>query len=270
MGRIVSFDYIRTISIVGIVLCHCCCRIEGLDFLGLFLGNSFNVVFLTLSAFLMGMSWQKRNNVGYGISFVFKRIAKLAYSYYPFIAVMFLFLVCTGYNVTIKDWVMHLLFLPWFDKMPGFGHLWFITMILLCYSGIFLASKLPVRILKETKCGVLLLLGAVASQLLVDRMGLPHYLPVYLLLYLFVFINSEGILLLIGRVTLRSATVAVVTVVTITLLLYNYMLLNKYASVWFGVFSAAAMLLFLLKVLENSKANAVIGYISSISFEIFL
>lgn len=59
MNRLVSFDYIRVISILGIVLCHCCYGITGMSFLGRFLGLTFNVVFLILSAFLLGLSWEK-------------------------------------------------------------------------------------------------------------------------------------------------------------------------------------------------------------------
>lgn len=36
----------------------------------------------------------------------------------------------------------HTLYLPWFDKIDGFGHLWFMTMIVLCYISIWVLSNL--------------------------------------------------------------------------------------------------------------------------------
>lgn len=153
MKRIISFDYIRAISIICIILCHCCYCIKGMDYMGKFLGSTFNVVFLMLSAFLFGLSWQKHNYPKYGISFITKKMRKLAGSYYPFIIIMFVFLACTGYSTTIKDWLMHFLFLPWFDKLPGFGHLWFITMIMFCYFAIFTITRLPWPIVKKCKTG---------------------------------------------------------------------------------------------------------------------
>lgn len=143
MKRLISFDYIRALSIIGIVLCHCCYGISGMSFFGKFLGSTFNVVFLTLSAFLLGLSWERKSYERYNIQFLFHRIGKLAYTYYPFLLIMFAFLAFTGYHATIKDWIMHFLFLPWFDKLPGFGHLWFITMIVICYFGVYVISYIP-------------------------------------------------------------------------------------------------------------------------------
>lgn len=92
MRRLISFDYTRAVSIIGIVLCHCCYGIEGMSFLGSFLGLTFNVVFLTLSAFLLGLSWEKNGNKPYKVNFILHRIGKLLYSYYPFLIVMFSFI----------------------------------------------------------------------------------------------------------------------------------------------------------------------------------
>lgn len=151
MKRLIGFDYIRAISIIGIVLCHCCYGLRGLAFAGSFLGSTFNVVFLTLSAFLLGLSWERKGKKACGLSFLAHRISKLIYTYYPFLLVMFAFLAFTGFHVTIKDWIMHFLFLPWFDKLPGFGHLWFITMIVICYWGVFLVSRY--QIVNKCKMG---------------------------------------------------------------------------------------------------------------------
>lgn len=46
-----------------------------MDFMGQILGSTFNVIFLALSAFLFGLSWQKKDYPKYGISFITKRLS---------------------------------------------------------------------------------------------------------------------------------------------------------------------------------------------------
>lgn len=153
MNKIISLDYIRAISILGIVLCHCCYGITGLSFLGKFLASTFNVVFITLSAFLLGLSYEKNGNKRYDRNFIIHRISKLSYSYYPFIILMFAFLLYTSHNMSIRNAVSHFLFLAWFDKLPGFGHLWYVTLIIMCYFAIYIVSKLPSVLLINIKWG---------------------------------------------------------------------------------------------------------------------
>lgn len=266
MKRLISFDYIRAISIIGIVLCHCCYGLSGLAFVGSFLGTTFNVVFLTLSAFLLGLSWEKRGKKAYGLSFLTHRISKLAYSYYPFLLVMFAFLAFTGFHVTIKDWLMHFLFLPWFDKLPGFGHLWFITMIVICYLGVFFVSRF--QIVNKCKMGGVIL--AVLSQCVLGRFGLPNYMFLYLFLYVMVFLNAKQILEYVGK--LRISTIAIVGGLLIAGVLYLFYanMMNKYTSVWGGMISAISFFMMSYLIFKNANENKVIGFISSISFEIYL
>lgn len=271
MEKIASFDYIRAISIICIILSHCCFGIEGWGFMGLFLGNTFNVIFLVLSAFLIGLSWQKHSYPKYGISFITKRLRKLARTYYPFIILMFAFLAYTGYNTTIKDWLMHFLFLPWFDKIPGFGHLWFITMITICYIGILAISRLPQAIVNKCKMGgVILLLIAIVSQIVIGKLGLPNYILVYLLLYIYVFINAEKILNLIDRIPLKSSVVLGTGITIAILLLFYFKILNVYTEKWCGIIVAIALFTLFVKFLKNTKRNAMVEFISTISFELYL
>lgn len=208
MKRIYSFDYIRALSIVGIVLCHCCYGIPGLSLLGKFLGNTFNVLFLILSAFLMGLSWDKKGRCAYKFSFLRHRLGKLAFTYYPFLIIMFAFLVFVGYHIMIKDLMLHLLFLPWFDKLPGFGHLWFITMITFCYIGVFLFTNMPYSLMNfiRTKTGLAIsVLFAILSQIVMRSIGMPDYMLLYLIGYILVFVNAGNILHKIKGVELKKS-----------------------------------------------------------------
>lgn len=271
MGKIISFDYIRTISIILIILAHCCFGMNGMYFLGQFFANTFNIIFLALSAFLLGLSWQKHNCPEYKISFITKRLRKLSNSYYTFIVIMFIFLAYTGYNNTIKDWLMHIFFLPWFDKLPGFGHLWFITMIVICYIGIFVVSRLPLQIVNKCKeRGIILLLVSIVTQMIIGRMGLPNYILVYLLLYIYAFLNAERILNFIDRIPLKSSMISGTVIIIAAILLFYFNLLNEYTSKWCGIISALAVFTIFVKLFKNSAKNAIVEYISTISFELYL
>lgn len=53
-SRNTSFDGIRAIAILGIVGCHMCYGLDGMSWLGLYLGGTFNCVFFSLSALIYG------------------------------------------------------------------------------------------------------------------------------------------------------------------------------------------------------------------------
>ena len=272
MNKIVSFDYIRVISVIGIILCHCCFGIDGLDFLGRFLGNTFNVIFLSLSAFLLGIQWKKRSYKAYNKDFLHKRIGKLTHTYYPFILIMFLFLAYTGYNVSVKNVILHFSFLPWLNKLTGFGHLWFITMIVICYIGIYTISKLPLAFVKKCKQGgVAILLLTIIPQLVMGKLGLPVSLFTYLFFYLYIFLNAENFLKFLTEKPLKPMfALGGLCIMSIIIALYLLGYTNEYARTWLGIISACITFTFLFKLFLNAKSNKFIDFIAAISFEIYL
>lgn len=147
-SRIVEFDYIRVISLVGILLCHSLFECNGFDWLGRYFALTFNFLFLILSAFLIGIAWDIKGRKAYKKDFLWKRIGKLSRTYYPYLALLFIFLYLSQGYFSIKNIVSHLLYLSWFDKIDGFGHLWFMTMIVICYFGVYLITKLQNRVHK--------------------------------------------------------------------------------------------------------------------------
>lgn len=268
MNRYLSLDYIRVFGVMGIVLCHCCFGIDGMFFLGKFLGGTFNVVFLTLSAFLLGLSWEKNGNKPYKVNFLLHRISKLLYSYYPFLIVMFAFMAIVGQTFSIKDIIMHVCLLPWFDKLTGFGHLWFITMILICYIGIFLASKASLT--RTRICIVLMIVGSILTQIVLGLIGQPNYIFIYLFLYIGVWANAKIILELAKGIQLIPIGMITLLAFVVVIALSFYGMLDKYTSVWSGVLCAILFFLLANRVFQNAEPNRVINFISMISFEIYL
>lgn len=270
MNKIISIDYIRALSVIGILLCHCCYGISGLGNLGRFLADTFNVVFLTLSAFLIGLSFEKRGNKQYDKKFLLHRVEKLTYSYYPFIFCMFAFLIYTGYNVSIKNIASHFLFLAWFDKLDGFGHLWYITLIVMCYFAIYLVSKLPSKLLKYAKSGILLFFLAIVSQIALAMIGQPNYIFIYILLYVYIFLNAKYILKIIDNLPLIPTIIIGSAILILVIILFWCDATNIYTSKWCGLLSAIIVFAISKKVFNNTDKNFVVNLISTISFEIYL
>lgn len=148
--RIIEFDYIRVLSLLGILLCHSCFEFgTNFTWLGRYLGLTFNFLFLILSAFLLGMTWRIKGSPRYSIGFITHKIGRLSKSYYPYLTVLFVFLYLSQDFFSWRKIITHLTYLPWFDKINGFGHLWFMSMIVICYVGCFLFSKLNAKIFKR-------------------------------------------------------------------------------------------------------------------------
>lgn len=140
--RIAEFDFIRVVSLTCILLCHSCFIISSVtEPLGRYLGSTFNFLFLVLSAFLIGGAWNKKGRPAYSFKFLTKRLGKLTRSYYPYLATLFVFLYISQDYFSVRNILTHILYLPWFDKIDGFGHLWFLTMIVVCYIGCWTVTR---------------------------------------------------------------------------------------------------------------------------------
>ena len=71
--------------------------------------------------------------------FVWKRWKKISATYYPFLAISITVLLLTHNEVTVKNVITHITYTNYFlkDSICGisFGHLWYLSMMMLCYVG---------------------------------------------------------------------------------------------------------------------------------------
>lgn len=157
INRIPQFDYIRVISLFGILLCLSLFESANFGWVGRYFALTFNFLFLILSAFLFGLTWEKKGRPSYNKGFLTTRIAKLSKTYYPFLAILFLFLYLSQDYFSVRNIVSHTLYLSWVDKINGYGHLWFMTMIVVCYTGCYLVSKVRSKFTNDNMliCSVL-------------------------------------------------------------------------------------------------------------------
>lgn len=123
-----AIEFIRAISAIMIVVCHI---FQGLNNELAFWFNVGVQVFLFMSGFLMA-----RNSIESKKEFFIKRLSKIIISYYIFL-ILSLFLYSTlGVGIEIKSIIVYVLCLQgivYKNIIPGLEHLWFISVILVCY-----------------------------------------------------------------------------------------------------------------------------------------
>lgn len=271
-GNIYAFDYLRSISITGILICHYLFNWYLTFGLGRFFGCTFNALFIGMSGLLLGMRWHSSGRKELSFSYLKHRFGKLARTYYPFLVLMFLFLTYVdGYSLSTKNIVTHLLFLPWIDKLPGFEHLWFMTMIAVCYVAIYILSKLK-HIDFGWKSYVVISVIVCAIHTLLLKMGLPGQMLLYLWLFILCFYHSNDIRAWCDRRESKIMTMVYVIMLMAIVALFCFGLYDKYRLVgeWLGVLAAALIAVIILSTCRNAKGNQMITFVAGISFELYL
>lgn len=139
--RLFAFDLLRVIAIMGILFCHSCFMWSGCDWLGRYFAQTFNLVFLLISAFLIGMKWEDSGSPQLAVSFIGRRLKRIVVTFYPFLIFALLTLYFMGSFPSTSVVISQFLFLSWFKPLPYFGQLWYLTMIVICYVICYVISN---------------------------------------------------------------------------------------------------------------------------------
>lgn len=271
MNRIIAFDYLRTVAIIGIVVCHFCFNFPETTWLGGWCGGTFNALFLMMSALLLGMAWHRKGKPKYGFDFLKHRFGKLCKTYYPFLVTMFVFCYAVGgYSIGAKDVAMHIFYLPWFDKIPSFGHLWFITMIAICYLTVCGISRLRTNweVYKWLIYSAVVT-ASIMLMVLLGQKGQPGYMFLYLTMFLISFLESRTIVKVAEKKHMSVALLQLAIIAGSLFLIHSVKLSDEITKiicmiVAFSIFGLLSM------GLKNAKSNCVVNFIAAISFEIYL
>lgn len=273
-NRIIEFDYIRIISLIGILLCHSLLGSFEYTWVGRYLGLTFNFLFLILSAFLLGLSWENKGKPKYRFEFLSKRIVRLSKSYYPYLAILFLFLYIAQDYHSMRNIISHILYLPWFDKIDGFGHLWFMTMIVLCYAGCFCISRINLNLntLNRLNMSILIFVGGGYLDYLTTEHNLPGYIFPYLIGYVLIFYNAKPIIIMVRKIRLVINIIQFMVVNGMGIILFHNRLfdLNPFISYLIGIVCATSLFCVLFNICSKFPYSRMIIWLSGISFEVYL
>lgn len=137
MKHNIVVDYIRGVAIILIVTCHFLIfgGVRGWEPLGQWLAGIGNFLFFALSALLFGLQYNEKGSAYFlPLAFFKKRFMRLFPALWIFLLIwitiqIFVFKV---YLDPLKI-ILNFLGFCWFAKLQDIGHLWFVTMIILCY-----------------------------------------------------------------------------------------------------------------------------------------
>lgn len=143
-----AISMIRVISIIFIVSCHI---LQGINNVFAWWLNVGVQIFLFMSGFLMANS--KIESTG---KFLSKKLKRILVPYYIFLIVMIFIYNLNGIITTKKSILVYFLGLQGFKYkyqfiLPGIEHLWFISIILVCYLISLVLDKFRLDIDKYTE-----------------------------------------------------------------------------------------------------------------------
>lgn len=263
-----SLDYIRAAAIFAIVVCHFLIFCTDDVGIGRLLAGGGNILFFLLSAFLYGKKWEKSRYKSISpIPFLKRRILKLGASLWPFLICLLILYVLIGVEFSVVAAVLNFLFLGAFAKLPNNGHLWFLTVMMMCYASYVLLSR------KQLGIKALCLLGGVCFGLflVLEFYGFPGNFLLIIGLSSIIFSRAH-----ILSDIMRSVSKGLVFLLFVSVSVVSVWLLERglfesnriIAYIMLDVFGIIAFL-FLLKIVPSTH-NIIIVFISSISYEIYL
>lgn len=281
-SRFFSFEFVRAIGVIAIFLCH---YLQSYDpllqiphlgggnlFISRYLGSTFNIVFITISAILFGLKYEKENYKGFEFkNFMYKRTTKIASSLYPFLISMFIIYWLVDVKFNIKDVLMNFAFLSWFDKQPAIGHLWFITMIMACYTMFVILSKKRYHV--NSYIWIIIFILCISANYFAETQKLPAgYSLLYLATSCFLFLNASRFIDFTERISFKVyiPIFLIINITTIFLFLNDSYSSAATISYLLGCICGISWMIILLKAGPFIKNRGVYIYLSSISYEIYL
>ena len=268
-----SLNMLRVVSIMGIIVGHGCLQM-GYEPIGRFCGYLFVQIFFLLSAYLLGI---KYGNTSIGFSFLVKRWKRLSVVYYPFLIITICLILYLGCDVTWKNVFTHFTYTNYFmqDVMCGvaWGHLWYISMMMFCYVSLLVLRRKIDSIFYSWQLFVLaiVMLGMCVVCL---RYKIPCRIPLVLVSYLIVFKRAKDISSWFSKLKNTHIVIYAFFILCNSVclcLFFSWNLNDKLlARDIIVLITACSWLLFFMIVLSDVKCGKMIGFLSSISFELYL
>lgn len=202
--RFHAIDFTKSLAIVMIVTCHYLMfsRIFGLSGVGRFLADTGNFIFFAISAVLFGLRYEQKGASAFEAKpFMKKRLVRLFASLWPFLIAILTIYSFIGVEYNIVKAAMNFVGLGWFGKLPNIGHLWFVTMIIFCYTMYVCVAKTQIinRLNRGGYLWIILLLISILLHVTVDYIGQPGYLFMVLFYSLWFFGNASRFMAFVER-----------------------------------------------------------------------
>jgi hypothetical protein len=266
MKQIISLEYLRAFAIACIIIDH---YIGGT--FGRYLGETFICVFFGISATLFGLKWKSDNQPKYNfLPFLYPRILRLSVGFYPFLTTSILVLLYLSIPVTPKKIVLNFMLLPWFGKIPWLGHLWFLTMIIMCYGLYVLISKFNL-FLNRSHVLILIFLSLLL-QYITQQIGLPGYVFLILMYCGILFVNANVFIDKIKTFKLTLLIPIYILINSLAIYLYSIGLFSFSPTIskWVGTTCGFSNLILFIRYFDDTKIPWAVSFLSVLSYELYL
>lgn len=274
MQRNNAIDLTRAVAMLVIVTCHFLSfkGIEGVAYIGHYLGYVGNFIFFAVSALLFGMQYEKMGVQPFEPNlFMKKRLVRLFASLWPYLIVVLTIYYFCGVHLNPIKVAMNFVGMGWFGKLPDIGHLWFVTMIIFCYCMYVVYSKWLTT--KQIGGGIwaIVLVVSVLLQTILDYRHLPGTLFIILFYSLWIFKNSSYLLECIESCKwyILIPFAIVVNGTAVYACFYSDSLGTTLVH-WTGYLAGATLFFVLMKFGRNVKCGKSVMFLSLTGYEIYL
>lgn len=276
-----SISFCRIIGMFMIIICHLGTALDNPV-----IGQSFQVgvqLFLFISGYLYG-----NKNINNNIQWMknrFLRICVPCYLFFVYALIINLVLsISIDYNVVILDILnlqgySHIFYqLPYINPIQGTAHLWFITVILLCYLFTILIKKVEKKHdISQNTYNVFLFILLVFSIVLGFFEIRIDYLFIYFFGYTYAKRSERGIDYFVSVILLFVSLVLRLLMKKYSDIngdnsLYLYVIIPlSYNFLAFWIFKTIRIFQsFFSKICERKRIRTIVLYLDSISFYIFI
>ena len=268
MKRNPKFDNVRVTAIFIIVLGHFLVYCTPHSGIGRYCGGGGYSLFFFLSALLYGLKWHSNGKQRFEtLPYMRKRIIKLGSSVWPFLAILIILFMLMGVDFSPVSAVLNFCFMGYLWKLPGNGHLWFLTIIMLCYMMFSFLSR--VKVSNMVLYGIMLV--GLVFFLVLESLGIPGHSFMTLAICAVLFTKADQVLSLVNTISKTIWIPGILLFNTVSMFLFmnglfeqsriaTYLLINIIGLSWLILFMAVS---------PRAK-NSIVTFISGISFEIYI
>lgn len=278
MKKDIKFDYIRTVAMSMIVLCHFC-QIIGLVKMSTWLNVGVQVFFVLSAKLLANKNFDSCTEIG---GFLKSRILRIFIPVWIYLFALVPVLYVVGRGPEIISLVLYCIGLAGFTTsgVLGLGHFWYISVLLICYVIVPVLYKISKHCEEKGKLQSFLIKSIVPLIAIVSFLFIKnkHYgINIALFCFAYFFFRQEKsnpdwykgkavklfpIALVFSVVRLFADTTGVVSNA------YYDGVFVALSKVFFGAF----LFFFIYEILSrtNARESRIIKFISNASYEIYI
>lgn len=269
MKKDVNISVVRIISMFMILACHFCNEMQNK--IGNVLGQTFNVgvfIFIIISGYLYG-----KKDIDKPISWIVKRIKKIMIPVWIWVMVVNLIYVIKGMTISTTSVIAYIFDLQgWFGASNGLEHLWFLSVIMICYLLTPMLNKLKDIREKVFFIPIVLFVVSILCSYVDVKVGRYVFeINLYIMAYYYSFFEEKlkskkiNVVIYIGLIVLSMITrIVLKKYIDGTVLYSNIVVLCTQSIIGFSVFRLIRQFKF------NNLNVTLVNHLDGISYYMYI